>query len=180
MSHLYEVGKPYHPGRTSWPEAVTYNFRDGEHELLFFLADPTRMELDSIRRGPAEFAVTEVDGLLFLLFQFAPGIPWSDAPYEYWLNAPEHRTVPVAPQEMSENMRALLNVFLVDARTGILLAMRAISLPLNVTRTLHTAIGRQVDRGALPDYDSRLARVMGRQSTADLLRSASARGKGGQ
>lgn len=180
MSHLYQVGQLYHPGRTSWAEAVTYNFRDGEHELLFFLADPTRRELDSIRGGPAEFAVTEVEDLLFLLFQFSPGIPWSDAPYEYWVNPPENRTVPIAPEEMSEQTRALLNVFLVDARTGILLAIRAISLPLDVTRALHGVIRRQVQRGALPDYDARLARVMGRHTTDDLLRLAVARGRGGE
>lgn len=85
MPHVYEVGKPYHAGRKIWPEGSQLHWMDGELELVLFLDQPSRHEIDAVRRGRSEFALFDRDGLVVLLYHFdgqRATIPWSDASYQ--------------------------------------------------------------------------------------------------
>jgi hypothetical protein len=185
--HIYEVGQLYHPNRTEWPEAVEYNYRAGEHELHLFLADPTPAEIQGVRIGSAEFSLYIERDLLVLLFQFWEGqevdeeptptlgvaLPWSDAPYNWWLNAPEDRTLP--NPEPTDVERALLHVTLVNARTGIILALRAVTFSPEFTQHLNAAIRRQARTSWDPiRYDKALAALYRRYPTTDAMRHAAA------
>lgn len=144
--HMYVTGQLYHPNRTSWPEAVEYNYREGGHALRLFFTSPDPGEVEGAAVGTAEFALLVERDALFLLFQFGGGepgvgLPWADASYNWWLNPPEMRTLP-NPEPDSEE-RALLSVFLIDAATGILRAQRALTFSSEFTRALHAAIRKQ-------------------------------------
>ncbi|MEW6649316.1 MAG: hypothetical protein AB1453_03900 [Chloroflexota bacterium] len=170
--HIYEVGKPY-TERTSWPELAQYSYRGGEHELIIFLNCPTRDEVYDIRRGGAEFALYVERRLIVMLYRFGEAIPWSDAPYSIHLVPVEERTVP----EISwGSERALLHIVLVDASSGIIRALRVLSMTEDFTRDLHQSICNQADEPfTRADYNGALESLYARFSSKMLVELALAR-----
>jgi hypothetical protein len=170
--HTYEVGKLY-TERANWPELAQYNYRGGEHELVLFLNRPTSDEIQSVRRGRAEFALFVKHSLIILLYRFDPALPWSDAPYSIHLVPPEQRTVPA---RTSAGQMALLHIVLVDASSGITRALRVISMPPDFTQVLHKAIQEQAKlpftRSA---YNGELEALYQRYPSADLAKMAAVR-----
>jgi hypothetical protein len=178
--HALEIGKLYHPGVRCWPEGGEYNFRSGGHELLLRFARPAAQEIEDVRRGDCEFALALVGDILFFLYRFGQVAGWSDAPYT-WHLLPEDQRIPPQPPDTGES-RALLQVILLDASTGIVRALRGVTLSPAFTRSLHTAI--QVQMGTpwagWKEYDRQLATAYRRyRSSADLLTISTARTRGG-
>lgn len=176
--HEYQVGKPYIAGKTKYPENGEYNYRGGEHELRLFLADLTPAEINAVRLGRAEFGLF-VDGpVILFLYRFGDGIPWSDAPYTVHVVPEIERQLPPV---LEGPQRALLHVILVEANTGIIQVLRAVTFSPDFTRALHRAIFGQgtqpFDQAA---YDRRLAQLYARHSTTELVRKATARCIGGE
>ena len=178
IRHL-EVGKPYIAGRTSWPEGVAYDFRGDAHELRMFLRSPSVSEVRAVRGEVADFAVVAEPPLLFLLYCFGRVIPWSDAPYS-WHLVPEYQRS--LPDVGGPETRALLQIILVDATTGLVRALRAVTFSPAFTRALHDAIRAQASAPwpGQAGYETALAAVYQRDKTsADLLKRAIAQTFGG-
>ncbi|GIW06340.1 MAG: hypothetical protein KatS3mg060_1145 [Dehalococcoidia bacterium] len=178
--HLLQVGAPYLPGRTRYPEAVQYTYRAGGHELLLWLSSPSPREVESIQRGRASFALSIEPPLIVLLYRFAPAITWSDAPFSIHLVPPAQRVLP-PPLGQAEESRALLQVILVDADTGIVRALRQLTWSPAFTAAIHAAIAAQAtmtwDAQA---YDAALRQLYQRYPTSEaLLSTATARTEGG-
>ncbi len=178
--HRLEVGKPYLAGRTSLPEGVQYNFRSGQHELLMWLRNPSKREVESIRSGEAEFALAVHRSVIFFLYRFGESLPWSDAPYSFHL-------VPAGQRELPQRLatpetRVLLQVVLVDARSTIVRALRVVSLSPEFSRALHREIAGQVAAPWNPkSYDADLDAAYRRWRSAEsMLSAAVARMKDGQ
>jgi hypothetical protein len=180
VTHVLEVGKPYISGRREWPEGVEYNFRAGEHELCFFFRSPPRIEVEALLRGEAEFALV-VDGpVIFLMYRFGEAINWSDAPYSWHLVPQDQRTL---PDPEGPATRALLQIILVDAASGLILALRVVTFSPTFTRALHAAIRAQAENtwGGRAAYHAAFADLYRCYPTsADLLRCAGARTCGGK
>jgi hypothetical protein len=180
LMRTFAVGELYNPSKRRWLEGVQYSFREHQHELLLFLKSPTRREIDAVRRETTEFSLTIEPPLIVLCYRFGDGIPWSDAPFTYHLVPANQRTLPDEANEVSE-FRALLLVFLVDADTGIILAMRQITFSAEFTARLHLAIREQArmtwDEA---EYNRLLANLYRRCSTDALVETAAARCKGGE
>lgn len=136
-----QVGQPYIPGRTHWPEQGEYNYYSGQHELRLFWESPSADEVRAVRKGAAHFALFVEGPVIVMLYQFAGACDWSDAPYSIHLVPQEHRTAP--PVSAGPETRALMQVLLVDAATGVLRAIRAITLSPPFTAALHRAIDEQ-------------------------------------
>lgn len=175
---IYEVGKPYNPNVTRWEELPEYNFRSGQHELLLFFRAPTGAEIESVKTGAARFAFTVEHDVIFLLYEFKPGVNWGDAAFQIHLVKPDERKL---PEPEATETRALLSVMLIDADTGILRAMRAITFSPEFTRALHEAIRQQAAAPFDPDtHRARVQRIYARLDTNDLRRRAVATCKGGK
>jgi len=175
-----EVGKPYNPGVKVYPEGGEYGFRCGIHELLLRFGMPTAQEIGDVSRGESEFALASVEGVLFFLYRFGQALKWSDAPYT-WHLVPEDNRVPPQPPA-TENTRALLHVVLIDANSGIVQALRLVTLTPELTRALYEAIKLQTETPWVgwKEYDKRLAAAYRKYGkSTDLLGLATARGKGG-
>jgi len=178
----FKVGELYNPKVKQWPEGTQYNFRRGQHELLLFFAGPSAREVTAVRNGEAEFALYAEGPLLVLLYRFgAPGegVPWSDATYAWHLAEPAERDLPSA--DLEARFRALLQVMLIDADSGVLRAIRALSLGHEFTVALHGAIRAQAaqpwDSAA---FDRAVDRLYARyQTTEELLAVAQHRTLGG-
>lgn len=177
--HKYEVGQLYIPGVTHYPEVTEYNFRGGQHELLMRLKSPSPREIKHIRQWPCEFALAQAGGVLFFLYRFGEAIQWSDAPFDWWRVPESERQAP--PIMESPQQRAILNITLIDASTGIIHALRTVSLSHEFTVALHQAIQTQIDAGPVAGHEQRVAgayRVF--PTTADLLKVAGIRTAGGE
>lgn len=179
MATTLSVGQPYAPGVTQFPECAQYNYRAGVHELVLFYGSPSKAEVLAARKGRAEFALAlPSPQVIILAHRFGDDLPWSDSPYS-WHLVPEHeRDLPSA--DIEQSMRAQLHVILVDAATGIVRALRLVTLSPAFTRTLHAAIREQA---ALPfdGYDRALREVYARHpSTDSLVARAAIRCTGGE
>jgi hypothetical protein len=181
--HAYQVGKPYTPGRRNWPENVEYNYRQHTHELRMFLGNLKPWEIEAIKTGPCEFALVVDGDVLFLLYHFGEGrreaVPWSDAPYSWYLVPEDQRGLP-EPAGMPEP-HDTMQIVLVDSLTGIIKALRMVSFSPAFTVAIRSALRDQAERpwpgGA--EYDRQLAAVYQRYTSEQLLARAVARTTGG-
>ena len=183
MIHQYRVGRPYIEGRRNWPEVAEYNFRQGAHELRMFLRNLKPWEVEAIRSGPCEFALTVEGDVLFLLYRFGEppreAVPWSDAPYSWHLVPADQRTLP-EPAGMPEP-HDTMQIILVDALTGIVRALRMVSFSPAFTVALRSAIRDQASRPWPGDaaYDRQLRAIYDRYDSRALVARAVARTRGG-
>lgn len=190
---LLRVGEPYILGRRTWPEGAEYNYRAGGHELRFFWANPTPEEVEGIRIGQAGFALLVTGPVIWFLYQFQGACAWSDAPYSWHLVRGEDRVVPPTPWEPERRVRtlpdmawtpetrALLHVTLVDAATGIVRALRVLTLSPEFTRALHKAILEQtVTRWDEQEYEDVRERAYEMYpATEAMVRNAAVHCRGG-
>jgi len=166
------VGELYIPGVTSFPERVQYNYREGGHELLMWLGSPTRQETRAIRKGRAEFALFVESDIIFLLYRFEGNLRWSDCPYSFHLVPSGQKQLPF--DLPTPDSRAILQILLVDAHTGILKAIRDCSLSPAFSRQLHEAIKEQAAQADFSPmkYDTTLAEIYRNYPTASRMASA--------
>jgi hypothetical protein len=139
---LLAVGKPYHPGRQAWPDGTDYDYRSGEHELRIFLADPMAKEVAAVESGPVEFGMFAEPEGLFVVTRFGRTLSF-DCSYQWHRVDPAERVLPPPHEETSPALRALVSIILVDATTGIVRALRAVSYSPEFTRAIHRAIAGQ-------------------------------------
>jgi hypothetical protein len=140
---LLQVGKPYDPDRRAWPEGADYNYRSGGHELRIFLRAAARSEVEAVQSGPVEFGFFAEPEGLFLITRFGPRLSF-DCSYNWHRVAEGDRSLPPPSEETSPELRALLTIILVEATTGVVLALRGVTFSPEFTRSLHRAIGDQV------------------------------------
>jgi len=176
---MYVVGQPYVPGRTQWLETVDYHYRVGGHELRLFFESPSPTEVAAVSEGRGEFALYAEDDVIFLGYRFEP-LGWSDQPFSWHLVPEDERILP--PEDHPE-ARAMLFVILVDALTGLVRAMRALTFSPAFTRALHGAIRAQAARPwpGNDEYARQLRALYGRLGSSDALAAqAQARCVGGE
>lgn len=188
MSHILQVGKLYHPDRVRWPERADFNVRSGAPELRLFVAAPTANETQAVSRGVASFALFVEQPVILFCYQFAvtgqaPAFPWSDAPFSIHLLSaafPDEGTPPELPQPFEE--RSLLQVLLVEAGSGILKVIRALTLPPDFSAELAVAVREQSElTWNEAQFDSALKSIYSRYpSSQSLIGAARIRGKGGK
>jgi hypothetical protein len=167
--HAIQVRKPLVPGRTRWPEVGELNLYDNGLELHLFFRNPTKAEIRGVKQGNCACALVVLGDVLFFLYRFA-GVPWSDAPYS-WHRVPADRRVLPALQDTGQ-MRGLLQIILTDADTGIVQAQRAVSLSVDFTRALLSAIRMQASTPwcGQAEYDRQLAAVYERFPSGGIRR----------
>lgn len=180
---LYEVGRPYIPGRSTYPEAVQYAYRAGGHELLMWLGSPTAREIRDLRQGPAQFALFVRQPVIVLLYRFGE-MPWSDAPTTWHLVPEAERQRPPSATEAGiREPHALLQLIVVDADTGLVRVLRACSWSPAFTAAVHLALAEQADapwpgRAA---YDAAVNAIYADYPTTErLLAAATIRTTGGR
>lgn len=130
---IYEVGKLYHPERRSWQEGAQFNLRSGVPELLLFFSRPNFHEILAVKKSDAQFGITKIEDVIFFFYKFGSEIPWSDCPFSINLVPAKERIV---PELDTEEGRLVLQIFLVEANSGILKAMRAVTLSPEFSQVL--------------------------------------------
>jgi hypothetical protein len=147
---VYKVGQPFDPRVRRWDEGTMYVYQQDTHQLLIFYSNLRSFERKAVERGKAHFGLFVEGDVITLLFKIdGPGdrgIDWHDAPYSWHLVPEEARTLPPPPEAVPEGMGAAVTIFLIDAATGIIRAMRLMSFSHEFTLQLFRAIREQASR----------------------------------
>lgn len=170
--HQYRVGTLLIPGRTTWPETPEYGYRDGAHVLRLFYNEPTAEEIAAIKTGTAEFRAMAIGPILFFVYRFGTH-PWGDAPFSWHMLSQQRPADATLPPQLQPGATVVLHIILVDASTGIIRALRIVSLDPTVAQYLHTAIRTQCSQPFDQDvYDATLAQVYATTTSAELAQRA--------
>ena len=135
------VGEEFNKGIKIWPEANVFEYTAGGCHLLLSYSHPTVREKEAFS-DPVQFGLFCKYDLIFVLFKFGD-MSWQNAPYSYWMVPEDIRPDPEADMNESGN-RLLVSCFFIDAATGILEEMRALSLSPCFTTQLLRCVKDQV------------------------------------
>ncbi len=169
MYQKFEVGSLYKPKKTNYNEGTRFDFLQSGAVLELFYDRPTPGEIQDVTKGRFELGFYEKDEVIFMLFRFGSG-QYMDAPYTAHLSAPFEFM-----EKIEQGLGFGLNVFLVDAATGILRAMRYVGLSNDFSQRFKKAVERQKKQGFdKTAYAAAIQMVYANYSTKDLARRADA------
>jgi hypothetical protein len=171
-----KVGELLEPGVTEFKEMPEYNYRSGSHRLIIAMKNIRRVELLAVKSVPARFAFTVIGDVLVFQYRFGTTLPWSDAAYT-WHKVPAAEQV--RPPKLTGKQRILLEIVLVEAKLGIIEALRAVSLSPTFSQRLHKAINAQADAPMPADYDAQVQHIFDTFTSAQLRDRAIASCTGG-
>jgi len=138
---LMKVKMPLIPGVTNLTEHTTYNYTAGGHTLMLCVDNPGPVEVEAVQKQTAVFGLLSRSNTLFVLAKFGR-FPWNVSYYNWWINAPIMRPDPwLDLMDLSGGIS--VNVCLVNASTGILEALRAVTLSSEFSRTFLEAVSAQ-------------------------------------
>ena len=166
--HKYEIGQLFQPGVTRYNEETRFDFLQDGAVLMLFFNHPTPQEIEDIRSGRFEIGFCEKSGIIFMLFRFGSG-QYMDAPYSL------HLSKPFTIEKPELGMGYGLTVFLVDAATGILKAIRYVGLSRDFSNRFRKAVERQKEESFnCAEYDAKLNYIYKNYTTKDLVKFADA------
>ena len=110
-----------------------YSYRDGVYELRLYMTSARAGAVAAVRRGESEFALIVEDPVIVLCARFGEEIPWVAATYKGSDFEKGIGYTPPPPHSPHES-RALLNVTLIDAKSGKIQAERNLTLWLEFSR----------------------------------------------
>jgi hypothetical protein len=143
-----KLGEPLYPGVAGFEEGVHYNYTPGGHMLTLSVRNPSASEVDAIRAGQWEFALSATDEAILVLARFDDQ-PWRIADYNWWINPPVMRPDP--PADLARLNGGLpLSVCLVDAANAIVQALRLVRLSPEFASLLFEKVELQTRRAFDP------------------------------
>jgi hypothetical protein len=173
---IIAIGEPFDPDVETFPEGCHFNYDSSGHWLHYLYQSPTKVEIDSVQKGEAQFGLFTRGPLILLLHQFGD-MAWNDAAYSWWLVSPEFRRIP----EETDGLHALLKTIMVDTQSGLVVAIRALTFSAEFTICLHDAIRGQTREPWSKDRHEKAVRyVYSRYTTLDLVERGEIFCKGGE
>ncbi|MCL4722643.1 MAG: hypothetical protein KJZ90_00010 [Rhodocyclaceae bacterium] len=136
------IGQPFSPERMKWDDGrFEYRFFKGNHLLQVCLSSPKQSEIDAFRSGKMNIGLYVERNVIFFLFRIEGCMDWSDQALSIQLVPSTDRELP----PLKPGMRTLLSMVLVDADTGLVAALRAVTFSPQFTRLMNQAQSRQLD-----------------------------------
>ena len=167
----FAVGEPFPLPILAQTDGGMFQVDKNGMMFLLQLSRTDAIAIEAFRTGEIELAVTEVDGVLFLLYRidgiFKDG--WGDAPLSLSLVKDE-----LLPDE--ESLRdPTIHLYLIDTNLKILLAQRTASVPEEFAEIIraHVRAEKESPTSALA-FQKKVAAIWAEKSSADLRRAAKA------
>lgn len=157
MLHNYMIGERV---MSPAPEGVRFDMTDGGGLIIVNFHRPTTDEIAQFH-AQTKLAFGVKDDVIFLLVKLG-SLAWMDAPYNRQLSRHLSRI-----DNIEDGQALAFHVLLVDGETGGLIAQKLVSGTTAGSRLLADAIQSQP---IIPDYYTRLNRIMAAYSTQDLVR----------
>lgn len=156
MLYSYKIGERV---MSPAPEGVRFDMTDGGGLIIVNFHRPTTDEIAQFHM-PTKLAFAVKDDVIFLLVKLG-SLAWMDAPYNRQLSL--HLT---HIDSIDDGQAIAFHVLLVDGETGGLVAQKLVSGTTAGSRLLADAIQSQP---IIPDYYTRLNRIMAAYTTDDLV-----------
>lgn len=172
---IIAVGQPYDPDVKTYPEGCHYSYDISGHWVHYLYHEPSKLEIESIQSGEAQFGLYVKGPLIFLLHQFGR-MAWNDAAYSWWLVSEEFRKIPD-----EDPGHALVKTVLVNTASGLVMAIRACTFSAEFTSYLHEAIRKQTQNPWSKEAHERAVKcIYSRYSTMGLVNMGEIFCKGGE
>lgn len=134
------IGKLYNPGKLSYDAGCYFDMSGEKCTLELFWLDVTEKDIENVLHGRATFGLWYSDDSdVFFLFHFADDA-WADSAFSIMQMPPARR---IRPPRLYGRKRLNLSVMLVDAESGIIKAVRTVSLSAAFSRKLCASVNRQ-------------------------------------
>lgn len=167
----FAVGEPFPLPVLAQADGGMFQVDRNGMMFLLQLSRTDAIAVEAFRTGEIELAVTEVGGVLFLLYRidgiFKDG--WGDAPLSLSLVKEE-----LLPDEQSL-ADPTIHLYLIDTNLKILLAQRTASVPEEFAEIIRRNVRAQKEAplSALA-FQKKVSAIWAENSAADLRRAASA------
>lgn len=139
LTHLV-CGKPYPLLLPHAQDGSFFNLGPTSVDLVITLSQPTEREIANTRTGIARFGIYLHGPVLFFMHRFGDE-PWSDSPFSIQMLPPERRHLPV----LSDGQHLVMHVTLVESTTNIIRALRLITIPPQMAKTLLRLAAQQLE-----------------------------------
>jgi hypothetical protein len=160
------VGEIYSSKHTEYSEATQYCYYNGVHDLALFWSRPTLKEINGFLGQPVELALYVEQSVLFLLYRIVDICEWSDVAYNiHQLRAEEQ----IVPADVPGN-RARVQITLVNADSGIILAKRMLNISSSLTQALRHTLQEQMKIPcSRSEYEAQVKQVYARYPDTDAM-----------
>lgn len=167
---VLKVGELFKEGTTRYKEGCKFDMTDSGGNLTIFYNSPTIEEIEDISKGKVQYGYYKESNVIFMLFKFG-NQEWIDCPYSVHLS--KHLT---DLQEPNEGFGYAVNIYLVDAATGILKVARLIGLNTRMSKMLKKDFIKQklID---FENYQINLMSIYNKLSTREMVKRAACIGK---
>lgn len=161
-----QVGEIYSSKHTEYSEATQYCYYNGVHDLALFWSRPTLKEVNGFLSQPLEISLHVEQSVLFLLYRLVDICEWSDVAYNIQQLRAEERVVPADVP----GSRARLQMTLVNADSGIILAKRTLSISPAMTQALrHTLQEQTLTPISRFEYEAQVQQAYARYPDTDAM-----------
>lgn len=134
------IGEPFAPERTKWPHnRFELRYFDGSYLLQICEASPPETSVEAFRHGPMHLGLHFERNVIFFLFKIEGSWAWSDQAFSIHLVDPNDR----GPGDASGEHFVPLSVVLVDADTGLVRALRMVTMSPRFATAFQGFIDRQ-------------------------------------
>lgn len=166
---LFEIGKPFEPGRINYSEGIQFDFSEVGGTILITVRNPTIQEIGNINSGNIKLAMVPVEEILFVLCKFG-NTPWMEAPFN--INLAQLRTLSgYAAPELGKGYGVI--TFLVDAVTGIVKVIRQTGMSNEFSTDFRNFViaqnGMKFDKA---EYNRKIEAVFNFSEQEDMLKKA--------
>jgi hypothetical protein len=161
-----QIGEVYSSKHTEYSEATQYCYYNGVHDLALFWARPTLKEINGFNNQPIEIALHVEQSILFLLYRIVDICEWSDVAYNIHQLQATEITVPTD----SPGSHAKLQMTLVNAGNGIIVAKRTLSISPVMTQALRHTLQEQLQTPiSRSQYEAQVRQAYARHPDSDSM-----------
>jgi len=161
-----QVGEIYSSKHSEYSEATQYCYYNGVHDLALFWSRPTLKEINGFLSQPLEISLYVEHSVLFLLYRIVDICEWSDVAYNIQQLRAEEQVVPAD----IPGSRARLQMTLVNADSGIILAKRMLSISPTMTQALrHTLQEQTLTPLSRHEYEAQVQQAYARYPDTDAM-----------
>lgn len=166
------VGEPFAPGVTYvGVERFEYRYTNGTHLLQYIMGGITEREINAFKHGVMHVGLYARGDSAFFLFRIQDLYDWSDQAFSINALPEDAREIPNAGPGAN---KIVLSMVLVDADSGLVRALRAVTYSAHMSELFERLLRRQVLNNLTAEQHQLNVEATYRQfpHSRDLVRSA--------
>jgi len=160
------VGEIYSSKHTEYSEATQYYYHNDVHDLALFWSAPTLEEISGFLEQAVQISLYVEKSILFLLYRIVDVCEWSDVAFNIHQLRDDAKAVPATPT----GTRAQLQITLVNADNGIILAKRMLSIGPTMAQALRHTLQEQMQTPCSRfEYEAQVRQTYARLTDSDAM-----------